>query len=191
MKLWGILGWKSMLTARALGKPSRMTCYLLMYPTWNMLNVSARVPEFFGRSPCCSHWRQSRTSDSLPLVPLTGNINHYTGCSTDICRWWDSLQSLLMLLTTELGAGTSSTSESNPWLHWAEVDLLPESSWGLPALRKQSIGTFTLSRHDILISGVLQVALCLAQLHLPERRWTKASLLFNDWDVCRKTTTLY
>ena len=32
---------------------------------------------------------------------------------------------------------------------------------------------------------------CLAQLHLPGRGWTNVCLLFNDWDVCRKTTYLY
>ena len=47
-----------------------------------------------------------------------------------------------MLLTTERGICTSSTSGSNPWLHWAEVDLLPWTSWSLPGLKKHWKGDF-------------------------------------------------
>ena len=36
----------------------------------------------------------------------------------------------------------SSTSGSNPWLHWIEVDLFPGSSWSLSALKQQWTSTF-------------------------------------------------
>ena len=47
-----------------------------------------------------------------------------------------------MLLTIEGTQVTSTTSGSNPWLHRPEVDLLPWTSWSLPALKKHWICDF-------------------------------------------------
>ena len=94
-----------------------------------------------------------------------------------------------------MGVDTSSTSEFNPWLHWAEVDLLPWTSWSLSALKKQWIGDFDSVREmtfeKVQLDRFYKWSSCLVQLHLPGRGWTNVSLLFNDWDVCRITTYLY
>ena len=103
--------------------------------------------ESFGHSPHWSHWHQSHTPDSLPLVwrtkqkPLPGAYNRHlqkVRQSTVLAHAADN----------RTWGFTSSTSGSNPWLHWTEVDLFPGSSWSLPALKQQWTSTFILSIDD-------------------------------------------
>ena len=107
---------------------SRKTLWndLLKYPTWNMLNVSTGAPENPLGILLTVHFDVSRGPQTLcPLCPWRAKqiptrgvqqtfADGRTACSPFLCCWQQNL-----------GAATSSTSGSNPWLHWAEVDLLP------------------------------------------------------------------
>ena len=90
-----------------------------------------RTTESFGHSPHCSHWRQSRTPDSLPLVPVTTKHKSLHGAynrhlpmvgqptvpsqAAENRTWWF----------------LSSLSGSTPWPQWNGVSFFQDPLWAL------------------------------------------------------------